>query len=381
MKETRDRTLDMLKVFATILIVFHHYQQDGQGITGQTLHGLINFYGGSFSFGYIVELFFLISGICMFPYIQKIAQGLTFYQFYTRRAARLLPLMAVSGVVSALLLMAYNIIYSGNEYYLGTPSLLGVVIQALGVQDGWVFANPSLNNPTWYCSVLMLCYLLFYGIVYWSNKAKVSPLFGMVFFLLLGCAISTYGIELPFLNSSSCRGFYGFFAGVLLAALMPIIKACRHYVGISLGIIVLFLLDFRWENGEMPYLPFLLTFVFYPALIVFFAKFFSAAVLYTGTFLGEMGKNHLQHFYLALPDVFAVVLVVAAIPCGPCACGEPDGYDSVCLRDAADWMAFLSFYGEAFQSENAKLVFVDGAPEGILMGSLERLLKEKGTDA
>ena len=93
--------------------------------------------------------------------------------------------------------------------------------------------------------------------------------------------------------------------------------------------------------------------------------------------MGEMGKNHLQHFYLALPDVFAVVLVVAAIPCGPCACGEPDGYDIVCLRDAADWMAFLSFYGEAFQSENAKLVFVDGSPEGILMGSLERLLKEK----
>ena len=104
MKETRDRTLDMLKVFATIFIVFHHYQQDGQGITGQTLHSVINFYGGTFGFEYMVELFFLISGICMFPYIQKISHGMTFYQFYTRRASRLLPLMAISGVVSALLL-------------------------------------------------------------------------------------------------------------------------------------------------------------------------------------------------------------------------------------------------------------------------------------
>lgn len=310
MKETRDRTLDMLKVFATILIVFHHYQQDGQGITGQTLHGLINFYGGSFSFGYIVELFFLISGICMFPYIQKIAQGLTFYQFYTRRAARLLPLMAVSGVVSALLLMAYNIIYSGNEYYLGTPSLLGVVIQALGVQDGWVFANPSLNNPTWYCSVLMLCYLLFYGIVYWSDRAKISPLFGMAFFLLLGCAISTYGIELPFLNSSSCRGFYGFFAGVLLAALMPIIKACRHYVGISLGIIVLFLLDFRWENGEMPYLPFLLTFVFYPALIVFLQNFSALRFFTQAPFWGKWARITYSIFIWHFPTYLLLFLLL-----------------------------------------------------------------------
>lgn len=273
MKETRNCTLDMLKVFATIFIVFHHYQQDGQGITGRTLHSVINFYGGTFSFGYMVELFFLISGICMFPYVQKITQGLTFYQFYTRRAARLLPLMAISGVVSALLLVAYNTIYSWNGYDLGTPSLFGVILQALGIQDGWVFSNPSLNNPTWYCSVLMLCYLVFYGIVYWSNRARVSPFFGMVFFLLLGCSVSTYEISLPFLNGSSCRGFYGFFAGVLLAAVMPIIKKCRYSMGISLGIVVLFLLDFGLENGALPYFRFLLTFVFYPALIVFLQSF------------------------------------------------------------------------------------------------------------
>lgn len=268
MKNTRNCTLDMLKVFATILIVFHHYQQDAQGITGQNFSCFVNFYGGTFYFGYMVELFFLISGMCMFPYIQKIAQGLTFYEFYARRAARLLPLMAVSGAVSAVLLVFYNKIYSGNNYCLGTPSLFGVLIQSLGVHDGWVFSNPSLNNPTWYCSVLMLCYAIFFGIVYWSGRFRVSPVFGMLFFMFLGCGINTYGINLPFLNSSSSRGFYGFFAGVLLATVMPKLQAWRYSAIASLLIVVLFFADFRCKNGSLEYLPFLLTFVLYPVLMI-----------------------------------------------------------------------------------------------------------------
>ena len=53
----RNDGLDIIKVIATIIIVFHHYQQ----VTGVIFDG-INFYGGKFPFGYVVELFFIISG-------------------------------------------------------------------------------------------------------------------------------------------------------------------------------------------------------------------------------------------------------------------------------------------------------------------------------
>lgn len=49
--------LDLLKAVAVTLIVFHHYQQS----FGVTFPGL-NFYGGKFYFGNLVEFFFLVSG-------------------------------------------------------------------------------------------------------------------------------------------------------------------------------------------------------------------------------------------------------------------------------------------------------------------------------
>ena len=49
---------DILKIVSATLIVFHHYQQ----VFKVRFNG-INFYDGAFNFGYLVELFFIISGI------------------------------------------------------------------------------------------------------------------------------------------------------------------------------------------------------------------------------------------------------------------------------------------------------------------------------
>lgn len=69
-KNTREYSLDFLKVVATIIIVFHHYQQ-GFGVA----FSKFNFAGGKFYFGYIVELFFVLSGYFTYKYIKKIAGG------------------------------------------------------------------------------------------------------------------------------------------------------------------------------------------------------------------------------------------------------------------------------------------------------------------
>ena len=72
MEKKRNYSLDFFKIIATILIVFHHYQQ-----ILSIEFGEINFYGGKFYFGYLVEFFFLISGFLMFNYIERIKEGLT----------------------------------------------------------------------------------------------------------------------------------------------------------------------------------------------------------------------------------------------------------------------------------------------------------------
>ena len=63
-KMDRNYSLDMVKIVATICIVFHHYH----GFSGVVFSNL-NFDNGRYYFGWNVELFFMISGFLMYKYI------------------------------------------------------------------------------------------------------------------------------------------------------------------------------------------------------------------------------------------------------------------------------------------------------------------------
>lgn len=223
MDRERNYSLDVLRITATVLIIFHHYQQ----ITGAYFEGHINFFNGKFYFGYLVEFFFLLSGYFMYRYIEKIREGLSFKVFFVPRALRLLPLVFISGVAYEVLLYTYQKVCDGDWFGISI-TVWGVIINALGVQDGWVFANPMVNNPTWYISVLMLCYVVFYLLTYLSNRWQVPHVYLFIFMVLLGCGVQTYGLNLPFLNGSSCRGYYAFFFGVLLSEWLEKLNATKR---------------------------------------------------------------------------------------------------------------------------------------------------------
>ena len=63
---SRNTAIDIMKISGATLIVLHHYQQ-GTGIVLRH----IAFYGGKFNFGYVVELFFLISGLLTYRTFKK----------------------------------------------------------------------------------------------------------------------------------------------------------------------------------------------------------------------------------------------------------------------------------------------------------------------
>ena len=225
MKKERDYSLDFLKILATICIIFHHYQQ----VTGASFDHFINFWNGKFYFGYIVELFFVLSGYFMFSYIEKIEGGLSFPQFYLKRFLRLAPMLLIGAVAYEILLVSYHHIYMSSWMDI-TASFWGIIIDALGIQEGWVLPNPCVNNPTWYISVLLLCYILFYFIVYLSHRICIPKEYLFIFMIFLGMGIQTYAINLPFLNGSSARGFYAFFFGILLHETLTKIKKNNIYI-------------------------------------------------------------------------------------------------------------------------------------------------------
>lgn len=202
----RQYSLDVLKVIATILILCHHYQQYICGVfaTG------INFYGGIYNFGLIVELFFLLSGYFMFPYLEKMQNGLSLKQFYLSRIARLLPMVAITAIVYQGLVLVYMKTVE-TAWFMHSPGIWETLVACMGMQAGWMFIDEIyVNYPVWYVSVLLLCYLILYLGTVCFHKFKISAKYfylGMVFF---GILVQTQGMQYPFMNEYTSRGYIAF---------------------------------------------------------------------------------------------------------------------------------------------------------------------------
>lgn len=256
-------SLDALKIAATILILFHHYQQvvyaNGRGFF---------FDGKNVYFGRLVELFFVISGFLTYKYMDIIRHDLNFGEYIKKKAIRLLPMVMVSAIIYEIEIMIYR--HFVKELFLGgdiNPS--GTLFNILGIQTGWASLNPMVNNPTWYISVLLLCYVIFYATVWLSVRWNISPVYFFIAVIMAGIGIVNYNINLPFLNEYSARGYYAFFAGLILAIVIEkygITKRMTIIAIINVLLTAFFMVyfihiyklfdDFFW-----------LTFVVYPSLI------------------------------------------------------------------------------------------------------------------
>lgn len=261
---TRDASIDLLKVLATLGILFHHFQQ----LSGAAYPGWINFYGGRIYWGNLVELFFVLSGFLIFRCAARIREGsLSFPAFYLRRMRRLLPLTAFAAMVYDLILALYQHLY-GAALLSFSLSPWGTLLDALGIQAGWSFANPCVNNPTWYISVLLLCCAVFYLLTWAAARGRFPAEYLYGCMILLGCGAMEFHLSLPYLNSYSARGYYAFFAGVLLAKAFSVWPRRSRAVIALCGVCAAGLtIRFRL-GGDMAGMPYILTFCYYPALIV-----------------------------------------------------------------------------------------------------------------
>ena len=168
--KNRQYSLDFIKILATIFILFHHYQQY---ISGVFSNG-INYYGGTYNFGYMVELFFILSGFFMYPYIKKIKNGLSLKDFFAIRYLRLIPLVAILAFIYQFFTLVH-IKLVGTAWFMQYPNLWSTLVASLGFQEGWVFTeNIYVNYPVWYVSVVLVCYIVFYLATNLSMRLNIS---------------------------------------------------------------------------------------------------------------------------------------------------------------------------------------------------------------
>ena len=146
----REYSLDLIRILATVFIMLCHWHQNFNGD-----YPLISWYNASFSMGNFVELFFMLSGLFSLSVLRKVQSGETFPQFLFARVRRLLPIVVLAAVADQALLLAHMIL-TGSLFSGRDLSVWGTVISALGINSVGVFFNQSVNNPTWYISVLMI---------------------------------------------------------------------------------------------------------------------------------------------------------------------------------------------------------------------------------
>ena len=278
----RNGFLDATKTIATILIILHHFQQ-----SVDVRFSVINLWDGPFYLGKLVELFFIISGFLMTPYISKIDEGLSFKTFFVRKYLRLIPFVAISTVIDLIIKCVLN-----YEFYIEKPLkiLLETASVALGIH---AIINQDIsfaNNPMWYVSCLLWCYVVFYFVFAvfkrMPMKNSVVCLSFACLLILLGYCILLFDFNYPFFNEYIGRSLVSFFSGVFLGVILYKVPLSKNtIVPILIFIVIGFfipILYYRSLSYRHETILYLIIFCYAPVIILsktdLFIKIFNHSI-------------------------------------------------------------------------------------------------------
>lgn len=233
----RINSLDLLKLCLSIIIVFHHYQMK-LGVS----FSFVNFSGGVFYIGYLVEAFFMISGYLSSYKIKKI-DGVSFKDYILNKLISFYPSVFISVVATYVLVIL--------SYF-----LLGYSIDTKGIGI-WRFvsscflifhgehqtAGYGLNEPLWYLSVLIICYALFYCCCWLSKKTRTKLTYIFVLLIGFGTYLHTYPSYNPFIVNLS-RGIVSFNVGALLFYIYEKINGKKAFIISSMILLLLVIMGF-----------------------------------------------------------------------------------------------------------------------------------------
>ena len=184
-----------------------------------------------------------------------------------KKIRRLYP-MAVLSVLCITLLMLFDFFAFGRFENGLIPDVFKFFNSTLiTFSGGAVKVGRGINNPLWYVSVLMLCYIVFYCLLQISEKNGIKEIYLFILVCSLGIGIHDYEISLPFLNESSGRGYAAFFYGTILYYIY------KNYSHRFINLISYFTLIICFILGKVYYNAFFeyewggLTFVVFPSLM------------------------------------------------------------------------------------------------------------------
>ena len=222
--------LSILKILAALFIIFHHFQQ-----LDKTTFEYINFYGGKFNFGLLVELFFIISGYFT---AKSYFNNKNFNTvFILKKVLRLFPFALLSTLITFIFHYVYFFL-NGSYLFDQQFNWKQISTSFLLINQGWIIEFfPAINNPTWYLCVLIWLLIVFVGLNLLSKKTNINPLYLYSGLIILGLIGLRQKWNLPFLFSHDCRGYIAFFLGVITFTITNKYSS-KHIVKTNLLILV-----------------------------------------------------------------------------------------------------------------------------------------------
>lgn len=309
-------------VMASLLIVCHYVILVGPIDTNlfpyKSFNRILNVYvtAGMQIGGKVPICFFVLSGLVAYrSYYTRIMDGWSFCQFIKKRFLRIYPLLFISVVFMTVTQWCW--FYKYDEWWTGRVAAFWQVIVALsGISVGTVInVLDAVNGPIWYISVLLVCYSVFWCLCIKNNCRTGGDLF--VVPILVGLAVQSYEIKLPFLNMSCATGYIGFFFGVILA---KILQKKRYnntlliFSKVLTTIMIFLVLIYRYrffqiamDKGESNWLCFLIM----PITIIFF-DITRLRSLCSNCFFDYLGQLSFPMYLLHIPTFCLCVQVVQA---------------------------------------------------------------------
>ncbi|WP_027405970.1 acyltransferase [Anaerovibrio sp. RM50] len=270
---------DFLKIVATFGIMCHHYQQS----FAVHFPYFIDFYGGRIYFGFLVELFFLLSGwgiACKLD-ITPIGDSIKAHaKFLLGRYRRLIPIVLVASLCEFFL---YRFYYDLYGEYLGWKTIyswydIALNVAGLAVGSFYNFFYLCIDSPLWYVNVLIMCYWILAVELYLCRRFGWNKMWLFLLTFLAGAVFLTLVKQnsppyMPFFNASIARGYMGFFGGMMLYNYMKKHTFNPRYFRYMP---IVFLLGVRFIGsgtglfGRVSYL--FLDCIFWPTVIIYFSR-------------------------------------------------------------------------------------------------------------
>ena len=219
MSRNRNDTLDIIKLFASYMVVFIHVAFYG-GV-GYVLDALARF---------AVPLFFLVSGF----YSYKITPDKIKHRMF-----RLIRLLAFAVLVYALFDVLYSLVkHDKQEIVL----YFCEYINPINLLELFVFNKPVHTTHLWYLLASIYVYCIFYFITKYKISDKVILIVSIIALLLhlfLGEFIGVFGvtIPIPFVRNFALMGFPFFWFGILTKKYQHKLTAIPNYTIVILTVV------------------------------------------------------------------------------------------------------------------------------------------------